>query len=82
MVPPHGRLEIPNVAVAVAKMFYSIVLALLAGSPTLGLDINANTNLTELPINSLFTKWRPTYHFTAPRGWMNVRSLFTNNCAR
>ena len=81
-MPRNNRLEIPNVAAAVAKMFYSIILAFLAGSPTVGLDINANTNLAELPINSLFTKWRPTYHFTAPRGWLNVRSLFTSNCAR
>ncbi|KAG0137460.1 glycosyl hydrolase [Tuber indicum] len=53
-------------------MFRStVLLALLAGSLAVGLDINANTNLTELPMNSLFTKWRPTYHFTAPRGWLN-----------
>ena len=24
--------------------------------------------------NSLFTRWRPTYHFISPAGWMNVRS--------
>jgi len=81
-VPPRDQLEIPSVAAALAEMFYSIVLALLAGSPAVGLDINANTNLAELPINSLFTKWRPTYHFIAPRGWLNVRSFFASNCAR
>jgi beta-fructofuranosidase len=21
--------------------------------------------------NSLFTRWRPTYHFSAPAGWLN-----------
>lgn len=24
--------------------------------------------------NSLFTRWRPTYHFIAPAGWLNVSS--------
>jgi beta-fructofuranosidase len=23
--------------------------------------------------NSLFLRWRPTYHFISPAGWMNVR---------
>ncbi|RPA89621.1 Arabinanase/levansucrase/invertase [Choiromyces venosus 120613-1] len=49
----------------------SIFLTLLAGSLAAGLDITATTNLTELPVNSLFTKWRTTYHFTAPQGWLN-----------
>ncbi|CUS11049.1 unnamed protein product [Tuber aestivum] len=53
-------------------MFRSTALfTLLAGSLAAGLDIKADTNLTELPTNSLFTKWRPIYHFTAPRGWLN-----------
>lgn len=25
--------------------------------------------------NSLFTRWRPTYHFIAPAGWLNVSSV-------
>lgn len=25
--------------------------------------------------NSLFTRWRPTYHFISPAGWMNVCSM-------
>lgn len=28
-------------------------------------------DLTSLPDNSLFTKWRPTYHFSSPNSWMN-----------
>ncbi|PWW72270.1 Glycoside Hydrolase Family 32 protein [Tuber magnatum] len=53
-------------------MFPSTVLfTLISGSLAMGPGINANTNLTELLTNSLFTKWRPTYHFTAPRGWLN-----------
>lgn len=27
--------------------------------------------------NSLFTRWRPTYHFISPAGWMNVRIPLT-----
>jgi beta-fructofuranosidase len=26
--------------------------------------------------NTLFNRWRPTYHFIAPAGWMNVRSHY------
>ncbi|CAF3146056.1 unnamed protein product [Rotaria sp. Silwood2] len=28
-------------------------------------------NLTNLPDNSLFTTWRPSYHFSSPNSWMN-----------
>jgi beta-fructofuranosidase len=31
----------------------------------------SQVNLTTLPDNSLFTKWRPTYHFASPNSWMN-----------
>jgi beta-fructofuranosidase len=31
----------------------------------------SQTNLTNLADNSLFTTWRPTYHFAAPNSWMN-----------
>jgi beta-fructofuranosidase len=26
--------------------------------------------------NSLFTRWRPTYHFMSPAGWLNVSLTF------
>ncbi|CAF1678761.1 unnamed protein product, partial [Adineta ricciae] len=29
------------------------------------------TNLTNLADNSLFTTWRPVYHFASPNSWMN-----------
>jgi beta-fructofuranosidase len=29
-----------------------------------------------LPNNSLFLRWRPTYHFISPAGWMNVRLTY------
>jgi beta-fructofuranosidase len=28
-------------------------------------------NLTNLPNNSLFERWRPIYHFSSPNSWMN-----------
>ena len=28
-------------------------------------------DLMSLPDNSLFTRWRPTYHFASPNSWMN-----------
>jgi beta-fructofuranosidase len=31
----------------------------------------SQTNLTNLADSSLFTTWRPTYHFAAPNSWMN-----------
>lgn len=34
-------------------------------------DDLSKRNLSELPENSLFTRWRPTYHFSSPNSWMN-----------
>jgi beta-fructofuranosidase len=31
----------------------------------------SQVDLSTLPDNSLFTKWRPTYHFASPNSWMN-----------
>nr|WEI57583.1 putative GH32 family protein [Macrotrachela quadricornifera] len=31
----------------------------------------SQVNLSTLPDNSLFIKWRPTYHFASPNSWMN-----------
>jgi beta-fructofuranosidase len=28
--------------------------------------------------NTLFNRWRPTYHFIAPAGWMNVCNIIVN----
>jgi beta-fructofuranosidase len=30
------------------------------------------TTIESLGNNTLFTRWRPTSHFIAPAGWMNV----------
>ncbi|CCX33524.1 sucrose-6-phosphate hydrolase [Pyronema domesticum] len=34
-------------------------------------DINPADDLDTYGNNTLFTRWRPQYHFTAPAGWMN-----------
>lgn len=51
---------------------FMVVLAVSAAAATAAADLDPNSNLAEAAINSLFTKWRPTYHFTAPQGWLNV----------
>jgi beta-fructofuranosidase len=35
--------------------------------------------INSLGNNSLFLRWRPTFHFIAPAGWMNVRLAI--NCS-
>jgi beta-fructofuranosidase len=35
------------------------------------IDDLSQINLTNLADNSLFTRWRPTYHFASPNSWMN-----------
>ena len=32
--------------------------------------------------NSLFLRWRPSYHFISPAGWMNVRKDISQLCRR
>lgn len=34
-------------------------------------DDLSKINLTKLSDNSLFTRWRPIYHFSSPNSWMN-----------
>ncbi|KAJ7579092.1 sucrose-6-phosphate hydrolase [Mycena floridula] len=41
--------------------------AALSGATNLDPSVNLNT----LPNNELFTRWRPTFHFLGPSGWMN-----------
>ena len=38
-------------------------------------DLDPSVDLDSLGNNTLFTQWRPRYHFSAPAGWMNVRPL-------
>lgn len=42
-------------------------------SSTLPAVLNAEM-LASLGNNTLFNRWRPTSHFLAPAGWMNVRT--------
>nr|WEI57585.1 putative GH32 family protein [Macrotrachela quadricornifera] len=59
--------------------FVLIVITLLYSANTTKILSNifkqfqnlSQINLTALPDNSLFTKWRPTYHFASPNSWMN-----------
>ncbi|KAF9731395.1 hypothetical protein PMIN02_012789 [Paraphaeosphaeria minitans] len=56
----------------------SFLLSTLHGSnaqntSTLPDVLDAET-IASLGNNSLFTRWRPISHFSAPAGWMNVRS--------
>lgn len=38
-------------------------------------DVLTADYITSLGNNSLFLRWRPTYHFISPAGWMNVSLL-------
>jgi hypothetical protein len=62
--------------------FQPLVFALLAGAGVAmatarAADLDPSRNLTEAAADSLFTRWRPEYHFLAPRGWLNVCSMFS-----
>ena len=47
-------------------------VALGAGSaPALGQSLTVD-QIDGMANNTLFTRWRPTSHFLAPAGWMNV----------
>jgi beta-fructofuranosidase len=35
-----------------------------------------STYIQTLGNNSLFLRWRPSYHFISPAGWMNVSGAF------
>jgi beta-fructofuranosidase len=35
-------------------------------------DVLTADYIATLGNNSLFLRWRPTYHFISPAGWMNV----------
>ncbi|KAF2660606.1 glycoside hydrolase family 32 protein [Lophiostoma macrostomum CBS 122681] len=52
--------------------FLAVLLASLAGTNAQGLPDNLDAATVQtLGNNSLFTRWRPTSHFSAPAGWMN-----------
>jgi beta-fructofuranosidase len=36
-------------------------------------DVLTADYITALGNNSLFLRWRPSFHFISPAGWMNVR---------
>lgn len=48
-----------------------ILGAALAVVPSWGQTITAEM-IEKMGNNSLFERWRPTSHFLAPSGWMNV----------
>lgn len=50
--------------------------------PGAGIDKRAVNlaNLESLGNNTLFEKWRPRYHFSAPAGWLNVCTSRFSNC--
>jgi beta-fructofuranosidase len=61
------------------------VLSFVLGSVPSATAQNSTTQLPDvltadivesLGNNTLFNRWRPTYHFIAPAGWMNVRSHY------
>ena len=37
-----------------------------------GPDVLTADMVTSMGNNTLFNRWRPTYHFISPAGWMNV----------
>ena len=46
-----------------------------ATEPSLGPDVLTADMISSMGNNTLFNRWRPTYHFIAPAGWMNVSIL-------
>ena len=75
-------------------MHWSIaVLSYLAGSafaqnsssggnttaPNLGPNVLTSDMVSSMGNNTLFNRWRPTYHFISPAGWMNVSAW---SCSR
>lgn len=48
-----------------------ILSAAFAVAPVWGQTLTAET-IEKMGNNSLFTRWRPSSHFLAPAGWMNV----------
>jgi beta-fructofuranosidase len=43
-----------------------------ATEPSLGPDVLTADMISGMGNNTLFNRWRPTYHFISPAGWMNV----------
>ncbi|KAF3004814.1 hypothetical protein E8E13_003602 [Curvularia kusanoi] len=42
-----------------------------ATTPSLGPDVLTADMISSMGNNTLFNRWRPTYHFISPAGWMN-----------
>lgn len=46
-----------------------------ATAPSLGPNILTAEMVSSMGNNTLFNRWRPTYHFISPAGWMNASIL-------
>lgn len=46
-------------------------------APNLGPDVLTADMISSMGNNTLFNRWRPTYHFISPAGWMNVSQPMT-----
>lgn len=53
------------------KSAIALSVALAGAVPVWGQTLTADM-IENMGNNSLFTRWRPSSHFLAPAGWMNV----------
>lgn len=66
-------LSIREVAeLGVMKSGIALSVALAGVVPVWGQSLTVEM-MEKMGNNSLFTRWRPSSHFLAPAGWMNVR---------
>lgn len=54
------------------KMKSSVILGALSVAPVWGQHTLTAESIQQMGNNTLFERWRPTSHFLAPAGWMNV----------
>jgi sucrose-6-phosphate hydrolase SacC (GH32 family) len=50
--------------------FY-LICSVVRGQSLVEKNLNINANISDFGNNTLFLRWRPTFHFLAPAGHMN-----------